>query len=738
MRAFHLVTLAALTAVTPPAGAQLLAPSVFASIEDHSPFSGTGESFKPAPFEGIVIRTSTLEARAIREFDLASLAGASVQAATLSGTVTVNNGLDTGLRTFDFVLYPADGLEALSDYQAPGVVIGSGSYAPPADVSFAFAFDVTSELQGMLDDGAVALGLRVQATSSPNASNAVSGVLLDVQATGGPTPTSWTNHTGLGQIGSPAVADLDGDGRDEVVLATVGGSGGLPGRLEAWRHDGTDLPGFPVDLTSGSVRTPALADLDGDGDLEILVATNTGLRVHEHSGAPVAGWPTTGSMAEVAVGDIDGDGRPEVVVSRVGSSALAYEDDGSFKASFTLTTWPFFSWESGPALGDLDGDGDLEVIGRGTDRVCAWHGDGTVVPGFPVDVAGETTGRPVVADLDGDGDLEIVITSDVIAPLAAGIDQLVVLSAGGALEAGWPRTAEMQIHDQPSVEDLDGDGDLEIVLLGGDTFGAPRLTVLHHDGSPLQGFPLTPQLPVPASGRSAVTFADLDGDWQPEAIAQIGNAIVAYDSDGSEVPGYPKVLPASILTSTSSPAPAAADLDKDGYLELVQVASTDVTRVDSLAVFSSDDLASWTQDDGSAGGASRYRGASLSALPHALSASAGNGVQFAIELGVAEAGRPYVLLPSLGGTAPGLPLPSGPGTLPLNVDALTLAFLGVAPSPMFPGFLGLLDGSGSASASLTPPAGSLVGLLGERLDLAAVVGPPFTRATNAVGILLAP
>ncbi len=126
-------------------------------------------------FNGLLRKTATREERAIQEYDISQFAGMTVLSATIRGTVAANNGFDNGPREFDFGIYSGDGVATPADFSASATVVGNGSYAPPTDSSFDFSFDVTAEVQAILDGGGNWAGLLVVPTSSPNFPN----ILID-------------------------------------------------------------------------------------------------------------------------------------------------------------------------------------------------------------------------------------------------------------------------------------------------------------------------------------------------------------------------------------------------------------------------------------------------------------------------------------------------------------------------------------------------------------------------------
>ncbi len=156
------------------------------------------------------------------------------------------------------------------------------------------------------------------------------------------------------------LGDLDRDGKDEIVFA------GRDGWIYAVKANGAVLWQYNVVPAMDAIAirpagkivvssTPALADMDNDGWLEVVVGvgtdTNTlshngGVLVLTHDGRLVAGWPQMTGEANLN--------------------------------GFTDGVW------SSPAVGDLDGDGKMEIVVGGFDhRIYVWRPDGTPLTGWP-------------------------------------------------------------------------------------------------------------------------------------------------------------------------------------------------------------------------------------------------------------------------------------------------------------------------------------------------------------------
>ncbi|MCK4305769.1 MAG: VCBS repeat-containing protein, partial [Candidatus Eisenbacteria sp.] len=199
-------------------------------------------------------------------------------------------------------------------------------------------------------------------------------------------------------------------------------------------------------------------------------------------------------------------------------------------------------------------------------EVYVWELDGSVKPGFPKSTSGVCKGAPAVGDIDGDGVYEIVIP----AYDESNNDYLYVWDAFGNPEPGWPQRAGRCRLSHPALADIDGDGQLEI-LIGGGRVNTPYRSVLfafEPSGEAVTGFPI--EIPHGSQINSGPIVGDLDGDpTLLEIVVKVSNHIYAYHSDGSLVAGFPYEQSDESHSGTHSPTPAMADVDEDGDLELL-------------------------------------------------------------------------------------------------------------------------------------------------------------------------
>jgi len=206
-----------------------------------------------------------------------------------------------------------------------------------------------------------------------------SGALAARSGTGALLP-GWPRQ-GANYVASPAtLVDIDGDGIDEIFTEEE------DWRLHAYRADGSTVPGWPhAGFFGGQERhTSAVADLDGDGRLEIVTASGwtspgVALLAHRSDGTLMPGFPVFFDGATntyPVIGDIDGDGRPEILVAgRLASGNGIYVYSSSGALVRTIQAAGTFSYGTALALADLDGDAVPEVVMQTDSFVEVFKGD---------------------------------------------------------------------------------------------------------------------------------------------------------------------------------------------------------------------------------------------------------------------------------------------------------------------------------------------------------------------------
>ena len=373
--------------------------------------------------------------------------------------------------------------------------------------------------------------------------------------------SGWPVTGGSYHGSSPAVADVDGDGRREIAIVA------WDGKLNLFDSRGRLLPGFPVSTgaRSGEHNSPVLADLDNDKVLEVVYVSADGrIYVFDRRGMPVAGWPQ--KLAAGAEGPAVQDFtsyRGLELFAAGGGELYGLHGNGT-----TVGGWPvpLGGSSTAPAVGDLDGDHRPEVVAAADRQVYAFTTSGASVPGWPATVDGEVVGAPVLADVDGDGRTEVLVGT------ASG--SAYVLDADGGVRAGWPQSLGSKPITAPAaVGDVEGRGELTLIFVGGAThIGSATLAAFNADGRPRPGFPKQLNRTVAA----APLVVDADGDGLPEILlATYDGSLLAFEKNGALSEGFPLKLQGIGVTST----PAAADVDDDGFMDIVVAAQNGYVEV---------------------------------------------------------------------------------------------------------------------------------------------------------------
>lgn len=392
-------------------------------------------------------------------------------------------------------------------------------------------------------------------------------------ATSAPYIPGWPAEVGAVHFSSPAVADIDGDGKREVAVAT------WDDRLYLLTSDGRISGGFPVGTPKtageGEENSPVLADIDDDGLLDIVFLSNEGKLVAlSADGKPLPGWPKTldgtSDKASPVVQNLTSYRGLEVVAAvetASGVTVYAFHGDGT-----PIKGWPIdLEGARSPSLsvGDFDGDNTADVIVSAGSNVYAFYYNGKRIDGWPVTVGSAKISALTIADIDGNGGETILFgTSD-----GSGY----AVDGRGRVRAGWPvKLCSGSITAAPAPADIDGDGSVEIIfVVGGAHLTSSTVFAVDARGYEIDGFPLK----VNETVAAAPIAADVDGDGLPEVIVATGcGKIWAFGAGGETAYGFPLSVSGGKITAT----PTATDLDDDGGIDLV--IATDGGTVEAISM----------------------------------------------------------------------------------------------------------------------------------------------------------
>jgi hypothetical protein len=400
----------------------------------------------------------------------------------------------------------------------------------------------------------------------------------------------------LSDIGlAVSAADVDGDG-DVDALSAASGDTPLAWHENETIHRSAAFPERSLISTyaSGSYAV-ATGDLDGDGDLDVVSALTDRVVWHENSDGAGSFDGTfsglklitsdTDNTRSVQVADVDGDGDLDVLSASRNDNTIAWyentDGEGTFGSQQVITSAA--GTPNWVAVGDVDLDGEIDVLWAGSGAIdVAWHpnlGAGSFGSAQPIATDAAVSRAVFPADVDGDGDLDALYAS------AGGSKVAWAENVDGAGTFGPEQviSTDAAVAYHVFAADVDGDGDLDALSAsrdddkiawyentdGAGSFGPEQIITADPDGIGTQQ--------GEADSARAVYAADLDGDGDLDVISasHTDNKIAWYEnSDGAGGFGAQQVI-----TSQAGEArlAIAADLDGDGDLDVVTASRGDST-----------------------------------------------------------------------------------------------------------------------------------------------------------------
>gem|GEM_PF-834550 len=393
------------------------------------------------------------------------------------------------------------------------------------------------------------------------------------------SPTKYDTGNGNGYYPwGVAVADFNGDGRQELAVAN---NGTTTITMFMGNGDGTFPAKFSLSCAYSGMTTLCAADLNNDGKMDLIGPASTNdpsllcvfLGNGDGSFQARSDWPTGLAPYCTTVADMNADGKNDLItVNKTDNTVMVHwgNGDGTFNVSYPTGSGPY-----GVATNDVNGDGkpDLGVanLSANTVSMLLGNGDGTFSP--KVDYATGSAPRSlVVSDVNRDGKADLAIAN-------SGASTLSLLAGNG--DGTFASQVEYDVGNAPNsiaVGDLDKDGQNDLVTAN---YNSNNVSVLLGDGF---GSLQPPTNYTVGTSPYAVVIGDVNSDGSPDLMASNLGANTVSVLLGRGTGGFATQVTYSAFPSSNSPTSVnVADFDQDGFADLLVTSNSDTNYMAYLA-----------------------------------------------------------------------------------------------------------------------------------------------------------
>ena len=404
-----------------------------------------------------------------------------------------------------------------------------------------------------------------------------------------------------GRFGSTAVAlaDLDNDGDVDLIGGGLYSTGSLDnGAITIRRNNGSGTfgaaeiilftnPNFvpnPKEITTGFIN--------GDGFADIVAAVPSGRAIEgfvvvnsNGSGGfntPVY-YEASQQTFDVAIVDLDNDGDGDVITLANSSAAVTVHENlgnGSFPV---LPRYEVASLSDAVESADIDNDGDIDIVVNGEVDIASLdpvvkilknNGNGTFAPAIDYTPTRNFADMKL-RDINGDGFVDLIFAPDANDP---------PYHFGTALNLGNGTFAPTVVTEVFScgdgtidAADLDGDGDLDIVLTEEEGCPGidPHIFIFRNDGN--QNFVRMPDIVLPGMLPHGLALADVTGDGNIDIITALPQGMGVFPGNGNLTFGAP------IISTTRPYKFKMRDFNHDGLLDIGMILQQDSFGTDTIA-----------------------------------------------------------------------------------------------------------------------------------------------------------